>query len=150
MRSLREAGRGPGVGRGRRKGPGCAAATQRYSLPAVDRSPTRSSTKPYRTELHRSYPIKGATESGFSVNGITQAAKVTGLKPDSYYVFTVIAQNGQGNSDQPAVVFHRTPAQGEGVPGPPSGVTGAVAGDGVISIGWTAPSGSTPDYYMLK
>jgi hypothetical protein len=72
-------------------------------------------------------------------NGSTTTCTVSGLTNGTSYTFTVTATNGVGTglaSDPSSAV---TPAT---VPGKPTGVHAAAAGNGSASVSWTAP-GST-------
>jgi titin len=75
---------------------------------------------------------KTVTASGLS-------AVVTGLTNGTAYTFTVHATNAKGNSPESAPSSPVTPKPAAVLPGAPTDVT-AVAGDGVATVSWTAPS----------
>ncbi|MFG2294318.1 fibronectin type III domain-containing protein [Streptomyces sp. NPDC048603] len=72
-----------------------------------------------------------ATETG---------TRLTGLRPDTVYTFTVRARDGADNSspDGPPVEITTAPADGEGPPTVPGDFT-ATASPGAVELGWIPP-----------
>lgn len=76
----------------------------------------------------------GATAT---VNGATTSAVVGGLANGTTYTFTVTATNGVGTSAPSAPSNAVTPAT---VPGAPTAVTAALAGDRAVEVSWAPPA----------
>ena len=80
--------------------------------------------------------------SGTAVNKslVTSPFTVTGLKNGTTYYFTVAAVNGVGEGQ----LSNEVPATPTATPpGEPTGLT-ATAGDGTVTLAWTAPDGGLP------
>jgi len=94
-----------------------------------------------------SYNVKRATTSGGSyttvATGVTATSYTdTGLSSGVTYYYVVTAVNGGGESASSAEVGALT------IPGAPTGVT-ATAGNGQVSLSWTASTGAT-GYTVLR
>jgi len=83
-----------------------------------------------------SYTVTSSSGQSTTVSGSETSAVVSGLTNGRPYTFTVIANNGVGNSPSSGPSNSVTPTS---VAGAPTGVN-AIAGDGQATVSWTAPS----------
>jgi hypothetical protein len=151
---LRARGREESTVRGRgRGGPAWGRTPSPPPSPALlDHAPFLPTPPPHRPRAlpaAYSFLIPGAKNITARAEGNAFETTISGLKPSSFYVFTIISHNGLGSSDEPAVNFHPTPAVGQKPPGPPTGLSAGMAVDKTVALSWQPPAGSPADFYNI-
>jgi Fibronectin type III domain len=81
-----------------------------------------------------------SSPGGFTATTTLTSVIVTGLTNEIGYTFTVVAINDIGQSPASVASAPFTPLAPVTVPGPPTDVTGVVAGSGTVTVSWGAPT----------
>ncbi len=116
-----------------------------WDVPASDGGSAITNYKPQYKIVSSPTWIDGPT-------GLAIPATVSGLTPNQHYEFRVFAENDIGRSDASQITsIILVPRQATSAPGAPTNLS-AVAGNGIVTLSWTAPStgGSATGYKVQQ